>query len=181
MKKFVALFLAVVLSLSSASSSFAQYSSKGTVDVGFQNISTISFFKEITSGADTQALIIASMAQLLKEQQTRTTYWQGFFQLDTTSPAYFCTLKGYSTLYFDVIYKSSYLGCYIILNVSDDQTYYYTIIPSDSIGGTDSFFAITDPYETPEQITAYLDAQGYTYYTVSPEALAEAQASLESN
>ena len=181
MKKFVALFLAAILSLSSVSFASAQYSAKGTVDVGFQNISTLSFFKEITDGADVQALIIASVAQLMKEQQNSSEYGQGFFQLDTESPAYFCTLKGYNTLYFTVIYKSSYLGCYIISNVTDEQTHYYTIIPSDLLSRMDSFFAIGDPYETPEQMTAYLDTLGYPYYTVSPESLAEAQAALNDN
>ena len=154
---------------------------KGRLTLAFKTSRPSLFFKEITDGADVQALIIASVAQLMKEQQNSSEYGQGFFQLDTESPAYFCTLKGYNTLYFTVIYKSSYLGCYIISNVTDKQTHYYAIIPSDSLSRMDSFFAIGDPYETPEQITAYLDTLGYPYYTVSPEALAEAQAALEAN
>jgi hypothetical protein len=181
MKKFVAMLLAVALSLSSMPFAFAQSSSQGTENVGFQNIADVSFFKEITSGTDAQALIIVSLAKLLKEQQNSSEYGQGFYQLDTESPAYFRSFKGYNTTYFNVIYRSSYLGCYLLLNVSDDQTSYFTITPSDFIGWKDSFFAIGDPYETPEQITAYLDSQGYPYDTISPETLAEVQASLESN
>ncbi len=174
MKKFVALFLTVALSLSSTSFASASYAVAQAVDVGFQDISTLFFFQEITGEVDASAMVVASLAQLIQSK----TYEN--WAIDTESPAFICNLKGHSSLYFRIFYKAKH-GGYLWANVSEDSSYCRTIIPSDSKLDQDAFFNTGDPYETPEQMTAYLDARGYTYYTVSPEALAEAQASLEAN
>ena len=91
----------------------------------------------------------------------------------------------------NIYFSNLFRGNYVLLNITNKSSSYlvnnkYRYDTHGEKYETDtnvfvSFLSVADPYETPEQMTAYLDAQGYTYYTVSPEALAEAQASLEAN
>lgn len=194
---FVPRIIALVLVVSCLSFVATSASAVGftTSDLNLSLIDTVTFrmVEKSLEDPELQALFVAAVAQQVFKETER--YVLG--NLDTSVPAYIYVhpeeASGqYSKIiaFVDVYYRcvvdsSSTSNSYVFIRFYDSTTLSTKITAfSNSISSnsaTADFLSVADPYETPEQITAYLDAQGYTYYTVSPEALAEAQASLESN
>lgn len=175
MKKFVALLLALTLSLSTFSFASAQYSKIESFEFNSQDVLTFSLFRKVIDVPKVQALFVVSVSQYLADQSNP---YKGIhtshLKLDESSPAF--VLPYFAQIY--IYYKSREYESYLFMKVSDNAIESYVIVPDGSKYPVDFFLNTGDSYETPEQMTACLDAQGYTYYTVTPESLAEAMTAL---
>lgn len=168
MRKFIALILTIVLLSFQALPCSAQIYTEGSVELGFQDFATLSFFKTLAEYPEGQALLIASVAQRLQK------YDEKLFQLDTSSSAFIDIHPAYIV----VFYKMQYYGSYIRVSINESGVYYYTIVPADVQTAKDAFLAIGEPYTTSDQMSAYLDTQTDSYYTVGSEYLSVVQTSL---
>ena len=191
--RIVALVLVASCLSSVVTSAFAIGFVTSDLNFSLNDIVTFRMVEKSLEDPELQALFVAAVAQQVSENVGVYV----FGNLDTSVPAYLYVhpeeASGqYSKIIaFVDIYCRSFVDSpstpnpYVFIRIYDSTTISPRITAfSNSLSPNSSaanFLSVTDPYETPEQMTAYLDARGYTYYTVSPEALAEAQASLEAN
>lgn len=191
--KIIALVLVVSCLSSVTTSAFATGFRTFDLDFSLNDTVTFRMVEKSLEDPELQALFVKAVArQVLNETSS-----YGYGNLDTSVPAYIYVDRTEASVinigheYIDVYYrycigKSLTPDSYVFVRIYNPVIkgeYANTIITAFSnvnyIAG--DFLSVSDPYETPEQMTAYLDTLGYPYYTVSPESLAEAQAALNDN
>lgn len=183
---FVSKIIALVLVVSCLSSVTTSAFATGfvTFDLDFSLNETVTFrmVEKSLEDPELQALFVKAVARQVFNETTRYSYGN----LDTSVPAYIyvysteASASSYYSTHIDVYYR------YCIGKSLTPDSYVFIRIDNPTIQGASTtitafsdknyfagdFLSVSAPYETPEQMTAFLDAQGYTYYTVSPEALA---------
>lgn len=191
--KIVALVLAASCLFSMPISAFATGFRTFDLDFSLNDAVTFRMVEKLLEDPELQALFVKAVAwQVLDE-----TISNRYGNLDTSAPAYIYVDRTEASVayrgheYIDVYYRYcvgksltpvSYVFVRIYDPIIEGEGAHTTITAfSDFNYFAGEFLSVADPYETPEQMTAYLDSRGYVYYTVSPEALAEAQAALEAN
>lgn len=180
--KIVVLMLLVTCLLTTSVPALATEIYTGNLDCTFQSLITFPILAKALENPEVQTSFVISIETFLKESRAG-------LLLNEESPVYLRLDEENEEI--NIYFSNLFRGNYVLLNITNKSSSYlvnnkYKYDEHGEEYETDtnvfvSFLSVADPYETPEQMTAYLDAQDYTYYTVSPEALTEAQASLEAN
>lgn len=171
------------------SSAFAVGFNTYDLDISPSNTVTFAMIVTALETPDFQAPFVASVANTLLSSVSSN------FKLDTSAPAFIraeqekrdgdSVYSAYIYVYFRFLdaWDKPRSYAYVYFPGIDRFNTSMVLFDNDvyANAGTAKFLSVGNPYETPEQMTAYLDSQDYTYYTVPPEALAEAQAALEAN